>query len=330
MKFRPNTALSPKAARVAAAQEHTAVIGDQLTAPIVRDEYADIEHIPVHSIRPDAHQARRLGINLEMLRNPEGVTDPVLRANVDEIVGLAMSLKTVKQRMPIEVYRDGGVYRLLSGERRWWAAQLADIEKLAAKVLPERPRDLRLKQFTENVQRKGLTTAEMLVGLQGIVEETRALDIEVSSPAHLRERTGLTKSTASRWWAVLNGPQDVIEALVEGRVSVVQAEVAARIQDSDERSKYLAECSAGAKEDELSKVVRKVKDRTEGGSKRKRGRPTKMTFGSTSNVGVARVILQRVLGSEPADVDWNNPSSVNSAIKAMLKRLEEEFAKQSS
>jgi ParB/RepB/Spo0J family partition protein len=169
-----STSLS-KASKIAAAQQHTSLIGEQLSAPIRKDDFANVERIPVYAIRPDPQQARRLGITLPALRDPESVTDAGLREKAEHIAGLAQSLIEVGQEMPIVVYRDGSNYRLVSGERRWWAAQLAELETLVAKVLTERPDDLRLKQYVENAVRVDFTPAETLEALRGVVEESERL-----------------------------------------------------------------------------------------------------------------------------------------------------------
>lgn len=327
MKLR--TTLSGKAARIAAAQEHTGVIGDQLSSPIVRDDFANIEAIPVHSIRPDPDQPRQLGITMEMLRNPESVIDARTRAVIDDIIGLSLSLKSAAgQRMPIEVYQDGGVFRLLSGERRWWAAQLAQLDSLKAKVLHERPADLRLKQYIENAQRADLTPAETLSALQGIIAESAAIGSPIATAVQLREKIGLTKTTAHRWWSVLHGPEDVIVALAGGLISLTDAEDLTRIDDPALREAAIKEREeAPPAERQLGRTIRQVKrEGNSGGKAKRRGRPAKISFGSTTNPNVARVLVRRVLGTEPADVNWDDRNAVAAAIKAMIKHLEKELS----
>ena len=312
--------LGKKASAIAAAQQHTNVVADQIATPIKRDEFAFCEWLPTESIRPDSEQSRKLGVTLELLRNPESVSDPELRAEVDKLLGLAINLKAIGQRYPIEVYRDGGVYRLLSGERRWWAAQVAEIEKLYAKVLPEKPKDLRLKQLSENIQRSDLSPPEMLLGLQSMLEEAAKIDEPITTALELRARIGMPLTSARRWWSILEAPKDVIDALNAGRIGVVAADAASRIASEEERAAFMAAAEQGGTSEALN-VRTKAKAATPP-PKRQAGRPRTIPLGTIKRHDVARLLLTRVLGSEPQDVDWNDPKAIAKAIQGMLKRLE--------
>ncbi|TJY57259.1 hypothetical protein E4T66_17785 [Sinimarinibacterium sp. CAU 1509] len=317
--------LGGKAARIAAAQQHTDLIGQQVATPVRRNEFADIAHIPVDSVRPDHDQSRRLGVTLEMLRDPESVTDPALRAKVESIIQLADTMKSADQRNPIEVYRDGGVYRLLSGERRWWAAQVAGLERIAAKILPDRPTELRLKQLVENVQREDLTTPELFHGLRAVVEEAAANEAPITGAIPLGQRVGLSRTAAFRWWSVLTGPSDVSAALEAGHIGLRAAEAAVKIADPEERAAFVEQArqSEGSVEDLTAR--RKIMEAAAPPKKAQRGRPKSIALGSVRSQSVARYVMTKVLGREPADVNWDDPKAVTEAFKAMLKELEKEL-----
>lgn len=312
--------LGKKAAAIAAAQEHTNVVADQIATPIKRDEFAFCEWLPTESMRPDPDQARKLGVSLQALRNPESVSDPKLRAEIDLLLGLADNLKSIGQRMPVEVYRDGGVYRLLSGERRWWAAQVGGLEKLYAKVLPEKPKDLRLKQLSENIQRSNLTPPETLHGLLAIIEEADRVEAPITSATDLAHRVNQSRATAKRWWAIINAPKDVIDAFLAERIGVVAADAASRISDEDERAAFIAKAERAGDDEAplpLSKAAKPVAP-----AKPKRGRPRTIPLGTVKRADVVKLLITRVLGSEPEGVDWDDPKAIASAVKSMLQRLE--------
>lgn len=306
-----------KASKIAAAQNHTALIGQQLSAPIQKDDFADVQRIQVYAIRPDPQQARRLGVTLDMLRNPATVTDPKLREKVEHITGLSGSLVDPGQEMPIVVYRDGSNFRLVSGERRWWAAQLAGLETLVAKVLSERPDDLRLKQYVENAVRVDLTPAETLEALRGVISESEDLGKPVKSAADLQRRLGIPYSSAYRWLSILNGPQDVIDALIHRDLPVRQAGDIARLDDADERAEAIRQALAGGGVGSVAKQA--------GSSTQRPESAVRLSFGGTKSLEVARTVLRRLRGSEPTTRELKDSGSITKAIRAEIKRLESEI-----
>lgn len=308
-----------KASKIAAAQHHTALIGQQLSAPIIKDDFANVERVQVYAIRPDAQQARRLGINLEMLRHPETVTDPKLREKIEHITGLSQSLVDPGQEMPIVVYREGSNFRLVSGERRWWAAQLAGLETLVAKVLSERPSDLRLKQYVENAVRIDFTPAETLESVRGVIAESEALGKPVKSAADLQRRLGIPYSSAYRWWSILNGPQDVIDALIQNDLPIRLAGDIARLDDADRRAEAIRRALSGGG---VEPVTRKA-----GASTQRVGSTARLSFGGTKSLDVGRAVLRRLRGSEPAARELKDSDSITKAIRAEIEKLEAEVGK---
>lgn len=305
-----------KASKIAAAQNHTALIGQQLSAPIQKDDFANVERIQVYAIRPDPQQARRLGITLEMLRRPESVTDPKLREKIEHITGLSQSLIDPGQEMPIVVYRDGSNFRLVSGERRWWAAQLAGLETLVAKVLSERPSDLRLKQYVENAVRVDFTPAETFDALRGVIRESGELGKPIKTAAELQRRLGTSYSSAYRWWTILNGPQDVIDALLQQDLPVRLAGDLARIEDPEKRADALREALAGS-------IEAAVPAKAGANTKRPAG-STRLSFGSTASLDVGRTVLRRLRGSEPTAKELRDADAVSQAIRVEILKLEAE------
>lgn len=321
MTKRFNTSSLSKASKIAAAGEHTAFIGQQLSAPVAKDEFANVERIQVYAIRPDPNQARRLGVTLDMLRNPESVTDAGLREKVEHIGGLAQSLVEVGQELPIVVYRDGSNFRLVYGERRWWAAQLAGLETLVAKVLAERPSDLRLKQYVENAVRVDFTPAETLEALRGVIAESEQMGKSVHNARDLQRRVGIPYSSVHRWWSILNGPQDVIDAIVDQALPIRVAGEIARIEDSAERAEAIRQALAG------SVPARSAEAGVAKAGAKKRKRPMQhLSFGGTRSLEVGRVILQRLRGSDPDSSEVKTMAAVAKAIRAEIAKLEKELA----
>lgn len=309
-----------KASRIAAAQNHTALIGEQLSAPVQKDDFADVQRIQVYAIRPDPQQARRLGVTLEMLRHPETVTDSKLREKIEHIIGLSLSLVDPGQEMPIVVYRDGSNFRLVSGERRWWAAQLAGLETLVAKVLSERPDDLRLKQYVENAVRVDFTPGETLEALRGVIRESGELGKAIKSAADLQRRLGTPYSSVHRWWSILNGPQDVIDALIEHDLPIRVAGEIARMEDPERRVDAIRQALSGGTAEPVAPKGGKP-------AAKRPGAPTRLSFGGTANLEVGRAVLRRLRQGEPTARELKDVESLTQAIRTEIEKIESELKK---
>ena len=77
-----------------------------------------------------------------------------------EIEDLATSIAHQGLLQPVTVYRHGPSYRLVSGERRYWACQLAGLVTIKAIPLARRPENLRELQYAENVHRAELSVLQ--------------------------------------------------------------------------------------------------------------------------------------------------------------------------
>jgi ParB family transcriptional regulator, chromosome partitioning protein len=322
--------LRGKAASLAQRDKTTQMVGKLAGDEVKPDEFADIRRIPVSEMRPDPHQPRELQVTLEMLRNPQSVTDAKLKAKVESIIGLAETIIGIGQQTAIEVYTEGSRYNLVSGERRYWAARYAGLETLEAKVLPERPQRLRLKQYIENAQREGLTTKETMIALEDVVAECARVGSPVNTFSDLKKVTGMPNSSASRWWSILSGPQEVRDAIRDGKISgLMSAQAIARTGDASERKvllEWLVRAEAEGRGTEVIQVASAKKAVVANQSKAQRGRPKKVFFGGTSNLNVACLVLKRVLGKEPSGIDREDVDAISTAFKAALRHLENEMA----
>ena len=251
------------------------------------------EKVPLSNIRPDPDNARGLSLTLEELRNPDSITDEAMREEADKIIGLSRTIASDGQLQPVIGYRSsGGTVRLIGGERRWWACQLAELEEMDVMVYADRPANAAVLQLLENAQRRDLTMAGTLRGLQQVMAECRENDKPINTGADLIELLGLERSNAFRWWAILNGPQDVLEAIKEGRISHpnVGRDVA-KLADKP-RATVLAS-------DDIVAALRKHQASQERKGKTKKpsrgGRPaTRAKLGTTKNMAVMEHMVKKI------------------------------------
>jgi ParB family transcriptional regulator, chromosome partitioning protein len=106
---------------------------------------------------------------VDIAPNPD---QPRRHFDADELRNLAESLKQVGQLAPVLVKPDPQQpkhYRLVAGERRWRAAELAGLHSIMAHILPAEA-DGDQVALIENLQRVGLSPVEEAEGIRRLIE----------------------------------------------------------------------------------------------------------------------------------------------------------------
>lgn len=135
-----------------------------------------------------------------------------------DLQDLANSIKTVGFiHPPLVRLLEDGLYELISGERRFQAAQLAGLTKIPVHV---RSSDARLSAqmaLIENVQRVDLNPMEIARALRGLIEEFGF------SQENLAIRIGKKRSTVANYLRLLALPRSIQEAVSEEIITMGHA-----------------------------------------------------------------------------------------------------------
>lgn len=145
----------------------------------------------------------------------------------DALLALADSIRHNGVLSPILVARDGRRYTIIAGERRWRAARLANCPTIPAIVRDWD--DVRRQEaaLIENIQREDLNAIEEAQGIRRLMEEC-ALTQEV-----VAERIGRSRSAVANILRLLNLPERIQNAVIEGALSAGHARVLAGIDDAE-------------------------------------------------------------------------------------------------
>lgn len=81
---------------------------------------------------------------------------PRTRFDDETIRSLAESIKTEGLMQPIVVTKEGTKYKIIAGERRYRAAQVAGLEEIECRILRKNPKDTYRLAVIENLQRENL------------------------------------------------------------------------------------------------------------------------------------------------------------------------------
>lgn len=127
---------------------------------------------------------------------------------------LAASIREVGVLQPVVVVPAGERYRLVAGERRWRAAQLAGREEIPAIVREDLSREQEAQiTLIENLQRRDLNPIEEARGLQALTRD------HGWTQEALAEKLGVTQGHISNRIRLLELPEEVQDSISRGILS---------------------------------------------------------------------------------------------------------------
>jgi ParB family chromosome partitioning protein len=137
---------------------------------------------------------------------------------------LADSIRTLGLIQPITVRKDGDKYLIISGERRWRAAQLAGVDTVPAYIRDVDDENLHAMALVENIQRQDLNAIEIALGLQRLIDECGL------TQDALAEKVGKRRSTIANYMRLLRLADPVQLAVKEGVISMGHAKAIASVE----------------------------------------------------------------------------------------------------
>ena len=155
----------------------------------------------------------------DIVPNP---TQPRTQFDDEALDELADSIRQLGVIQPVTVRKsDNGKYIIISGERRWRAAQRADLKSLPAYIREVDDENLHAMALVENIQRQDLNAIEIALGMQRLIDECHLTQDALS------EKVGKKRSSVSNYLRLLKLPDEVQLALKEGLISMGHAKAIA-------------------------------------------------------------------------------------------------------
>ena len=302
----------------------------------------NVELIPLSRIDVDVDNPRRTGFTRETIAELDEVShdfDPNKKRIWEGLKSLALSIKSQGVQQPIKVYRYRDRFRIAFGERRYLASLIAKMDIIPAWILHEKPADLRTIQYVENMQREELTTWERIQNVKGIISdrENKLNKKEAFTITMLCQLTGMSRSRASHYLSVLNGPEEVKELIKSGLVNNLEkGAYLSRISNENERAMAIKLLLDGQDTKEIDQLIHqngqeKNNAKITNGTSAKRGRPqTSISLGQTTKIEIIRRIMTTIVPQKEdlldyQAIDWNDIKSVTRNWKIFLKALEMEI-----
>jgi len=155
--------------------------------------------------------------------------------DMEALEELAESIRTLGLIQPITVrLTDFGKYQLISGERRFRAAQIAGLSHLPAYIRKANDQGMLEMALVENLQREGLNAIEISLGFQRLIEECNL------TQEAMAERIGKNRTTVTNYLRLLKLPPEIQLALRKGAITMGHARALLSI-DNKERQLTLTE-----------------------------------------------------------------------------------------
>lgn len=156
---------------------------------------AEIENIPISSIRPNPYQPRK---------------------QFDELAleELSQSIKTYGILQPINVRKlNNTIYELVAGERRLRASKKAGLKEIPAIIVEYKEKESAIIALMENLQREDLNYIEEANGYNNLIIDHGFTQKEIA------ESIGKSQSTIANKLRILKLPKDIQRELLDNGLS---------------------------------------------------------------------------------------------------------------
>lgn len=200
-------------------------------------------------------------LSIELIvANPD---QPRRRFDEDALRELADSIREKGVIQPILVRpleSDPGLYEIVAGERRWRAAQRAQLHKVPVVVRSLNDEDVLEIALIENIQRQDLSPVEEARAYQKLIDERG------HSHEALGQIIGKSRSHVANMLRLLGLPERVLGLLDEGRISMGHARALITAADPVKLAQLVAEKGLSVRETEA--LASQSKTSAPGGAKR--------------------------------------------------------------
>ena len=143
------------------------------------------------------------------------------------LIELSESIKTHGIIQPITVRKRGDFYELVAGERRWRAAQLAELKEVPCNIIDINDTESAEIALLENLQREDLNFIEEAMGYENLIKEHEF------TQQQLAEKLGKNQSTIANKLRILRLPNSVKIKLVENNLTERHARALLKLPTED-------------------------------------------------------------------------------------------------
>ena len=218
--------------------------GDGAGTPSVIEQEGELRTLPIQQIQPGKYQPRR-------------------HWNDEALDELAASIKAQGLIQPVVVRALGKhSYELIAGERRWRAAQRAQMSEIPALVKDVPEVAVPAMALIENIQRQDLTPLEEADALKRLIDD---FDLTHQQAA---DAVGRSRASVSNLLRLTELPNSIKKLLDEGKLEMGHARCLITLPEREAESLALEAARNGWSVRELEEAARKAQAAPKGKTKR--------------------------------------------------------------
>ena len=211
--------------------------------PNVLEQEGELRTLPIHHIQPGKYQPRR-------------------HWNDEALDELAASIKAQGLIQPVVVRSIGpNSYELIAGERRWRAAQRAQLSELPALVKDVPEIAVPAMALIENIQRQDLTPLEEADALKRLIDD---FDLTHQQAA---DAVGRSRASVSNMLRLTEMPESIKRLLDEGKLEMGHARCLLTLPERDAERLALEAARNGWSVRELEEAARRAQTAPKGKAK---------------------------------------------------------------
>lgn len=189
-------------------------LGKGLEALIPIKQSDEILNIEINKIIPNEHQPRKI-------------------LKEDTLKELANSIKEKGLLQPIIVSKAlDGKFKIIAGERRWRASQIAGIKKIPALIKNVSSQEAIEIALIENIQREELNPIETAEAFQRLLKEFGITQETLS------EKIGKDRATIANYIRILKLPEEIKTFINEGSISIGHAKILVGVEDKQKQRQF--------------------------------------------------------------------------------------------
>ncbi len=214
-----------KAAKKGLGKGLGALLGGDLTEDVKREEEFQEKQVVVETKIVEVPKETYLKISLiePNREQPRKEFDP------EELEELAESIRNYGVLQPIMVQKQGELYEIIAGERRWRAAKIAGLKEVPV-IIRDFDRQKKMEvSLIENVQRSDLNPIEEAMAYRQLIDEFGLKQEEIA------ERVSKNRATIANSLRLLRLDARVQDFLIQGVISNGHARALLALEDLEQQ-----------------------------------------------------------------------------------------------
>ena len=210
-------------------------------------------HLPIEKIHPNPNQPRR----------------DFVQSDMDDLAASIREKGIIQPLLVRQVPNTRDEYEIVAGERRWRAAQMANLHEIPVLIRSLSDTEVIELAIIENIQRADLNAVEEALGFRQLMDKFG------HTQERLAEVMGKSRSHIANLLRLLSLPEDVLRHLREGKISAGHARALVPAPNpSDLAKKIIAKGLSVRQTERLAKTIvkkptssNKIKDKKDADTK---------------------------------------------------------------